>query len=77
MALKTLFKSVICIVVSSTSLLTNYDHIQVTNMALVVEVLCELENVHMSREELEVTYQPVNLTSSLILSSCVNVASLT
>jgi len=27
----------------------------VTNMALVVEVLCELENVHMSREELEVT----------------------
>ena len=29
-------------------------------MAVVVEVLCELETVHMSREELEVTYQPDN-----------------
>lgn len=26
-------------------------------MGIVVEVLCELENFHMSREELEVTFQ--------------------
>ena len=31
-----------------------YDHFQVTNMGIVVEVLRELENFHMSREGLEV-----------------------
>ena len=30
--------------------------VQVTNMGIVVEVLGELENFHMSREELEVRY---------------------
>ena len=32
----------------------NNINVQVTNMGIVVEVLGELENFHMSREELEV-----------------------
>ena len=41
-------------------------------MGIVVEVLCELENFHMSREELEVTFAFRSLpkTQSDLLAHC-------
>ena len=46
-----------------------YDHFQVTNMGIVVEVLRELENFHMSREGLEVNLVYLSYFAVFIIRS--------
>ena len=48
------FTSAVAVILLIVNVSDNKVNVQVTNMGIVVEVLGELENFHMSREELEV-----------------------